>query len=232
MTLRVAAIEGDEDHDATWLLGHTERIDFGPTFERDGELWCGATIHVPCRYLQEHGATAQCGAHGYNGRPRRPRRTQQPRQLGRERFAVVEKGRLVVRRLDPPTPPRRSLPVTQSPNPCATARCSTSDHTRGSACCRDIQVDICCTKKQTRLEALIRARKAPYLCKTDREQDDQLVVEILSACSYLDPVGACTLHGRRRGDGRPAKPVLCSTWPEHRSGLHSGCAFRNTRLKV
>ena len=33
------------------------------------------------------------------------------------------------------------------------------------------------------------------------------------------------LHGRRRADGRPAKPDLCSEWPPKDKGLHPGCVF-------
>jgi len=237
VTLRVAAIEGEEDHDATWLLGHTERIDFGPLFEREGELWCGATIHVPCRYFEEgeDGAPAHCTAHGYRGRPRKTVPERASRRAGGDRFEIVEQGRLRRRELPPPPPPpagRPALPLApEAANPCATARCRTSDNTIGSACCRDLQVDICCTTKERHLEALIRTRKAPYLCKAERENDDQLVVEIISACSFLTDIG-CSLHGRKRRDGRPAKPLMCSAWPENRATLHTGCAYRNRRLKL
>jgi hypothetical protein len=232
VTLRVAAIEGDEDHDGTWLLGHTERIDFGSTFEREGELWSNATIHVPCRYLQRDvSGKATCGAHGFTGRVAEPARAPAPRRLGRDRFAIVDKGKLVARKLDPPRPPRRGLPVL-SINPCAAAPCHTSDNRRGDACCRDIQVDICCTTKETRLEALIRSRQSPYLCKTEREDDKSVVVEIISACGFLKEEGGCDLHGRTRADGRPAKPVMCSHWPGKRSGLHGGCAFKSRKVPL
>ncbi|HEY4101063.1 MAG TPA: hypothetical protein VGM20_09320 [Gemmatimonadales bacterium] len=238
VTLRVAAIEGEEDHDATWLLGHTERIDFGPLFERDGELWCDASIHVPCRFLAtgDDAVSVRCTAHGFDGRLKMPERTPELRALGDDRFAIVERQRLVTRQIEaapPAAPARRALPVVaEQSNPCATARCRTADNRQGAACCRDVQVDIACSPRATHLEALIRSRKSPLLCKTDREEDDRLVVEIISACGYLDTSGACRLHGRTRADGRPAKPIMCSKWPEKRSGLHPGCAFRNTRLKV
>ncbi len=235
MTLRVTAIDGEEDHDATWLLGHTERIDFGPVFARDEELWCRARIHVPCRFLAngDAGGAVRCTAHGYVGRVPLARRRRDARRLGADRFRIVEQQRLVERRLvAPKAPPSRALPVVDSPNPCATARCSTSDHRVGAACCRDVQVDIACDRRQTLLEALIRNRKSPYLCKTERENDEQLTVEIISACSFLKADNGCDLHGRVRPDGRPAKPLMCSRWPEKRSGLHPKCAFRNTRLKV
>jgi hypothetical protein len=36
----------------------------------------------------------------------------------------------------------------------------------------------------------------------------------------------CGLHGRKRPDGRPAKPDLCSEWPEKGDLMHPGCVFR------
>src|SRR5690606_17128807 len=53
--LRVAVLEGQEDHDATWLLGHTERIDFGQLWVEDEELWTDARVVVPCRHLRSEG---------------------------------------------------------------------------------------------------------------------------------------------------------------------------------
>ena len=50
--------------------------------------------------------------------------------------------------------------------------------------------------------------------------------ELISACDYLDdPQENCTLHGRLRPDGRPAKPDLCSAWPDDGKGLHPGCLW-------
>jgi hypothetical protein len=83
------------------------------------------------------------------------------------------------------------------------------------------------------LEALVRSRKSPYLCKVERESADQLNMEVLSACAYRKEDGvSCDLHDRTRADGRPAKPLMCWAWPERRVGLHPGCAFRNRRLKL
>lgn len=239
VTLRVAALEGDEDHDGTWLMGHTERIDFGGTFEEDDELWCAARLHVPCKYLEPMpgGATSRCRAHGYVGKVPQPARLTTPRRRqGADTFELMEKRRMVTRRI-PLTPiptSRRALPVAAAPNPCASARCRTADNRVGAACCRDLQIQIRVTPRQRMLDALVRSRKAPYLCKIETEEEDNLLnVEILSACSYLQEDGiTCDLHGRFRADGRPAKPIMCSAWPEKRSGLHPGCAFRNTRLKL
>lgn len=112
-------------------------------------------------------------------------------------------------------------------NPCATARCRTADQTLGAACCRDLQIEILCLPEEGVLESLVRARKAPYLCKVDRESADSLGAEVISACSFLaeDRV-SCSLHGRHRPDGRTAKPDLCFDWPKPGDVYHSGCVFR------
>ena len=73
----------------------------------------------------------------------------------------------------------------------------------------------------------MRSRRSPYLCKIDREGDYSIEAEMISACGYLGEDGvACTLHGRHRADGRPAKPDLCSEWPPKNQGLHPGCVFK------
>jgi mRNA-degrading endonuclease toxin of MazEF toxin-antitoxin module len=240
VTLRVAAIEGAEDHDATWMLGHTQRIDFGRLRASDDELWVDARLHVPCRYLQRgEDDRVSCRAHGFAGSIPAPTRPDQPRQLGRDRFRIVDRGRMTTRHLAPPVPsppaaPRRALPVQPPANPCATAPCHTADGKRGAACCRDLQVEVHCPPEREVLEALLRTRKSPYLCKVDREnEEDCLTVEVLSACDYLLDDGIyCSLHGRERPDGRAAKPTLCSQWPEKRTGLHPGCAFTNRRIPL
>ena len=165
-----------------------------------------------------------------------PRRLDQPRRLGGSQFRIVENHQSVRRNLpfEIETPrPTRSLPVLASENPCATAPCRTAEHTRGAACCRDLQVEIMCTRQEKFLEALVRSRRSPYLCKIDRAGDFSLEVEMISACTYLGDDGiACTLHGRRRADGRPAKPDLCSEWPPKNKGLHPGCVFAPGRRKA
>ena len=235
VTLRVGSFEEgitSLDHEATWLLGHTERITFHELWEGDGDLYVEATLHLPCRYLHLTGGQATCGAYGYTGRaPRGAPHEAQPLQLGADRFVVVHRARNAVRTL---SFPHRSLPVLDIPpavngdaNPCATARCRTADNTMNAACCRDLQIEIMCTRRQRRLEALVRSRKSPYLCKIDREGDFSIEAEMISACGYLGADGvACTLHGRQRADGRPAKPDLCSEWPPKNQGLHPGCVFR------
>ena len=236
VTLRVGSLEeGDEslDHEATWLLGHTERITFGHLWWGEGDLYVEAILHVPCRHFRSDGETDHCRLFGFReAARRRGRRSNQPRRLGGNRFRMVESKRVVTRSLPPPPAPRHALPVLGGENPCATAACRTSDHRRGAACCRDLQVEIMCTKGDRRLEALVRSRRSPYLCKIERGGDFSLDVEMISACGYLEEDGvACALHGRTRPDGRPAKPDLCTEWPPKNRGLHPGCVFGPRRRR-
>jgi hypothetical protein len=234
VTLRVGSLDegtASLDHETTWLIGHTQHINFSDIWEDEGELYVDAVLHVPCRYLHRDGTSVRCTAHGFEGPPpRRYSRPEQPRQLGRDRFLIVENRRTAVRSL--PTPPR-SLPVLDGPNPCALAPCRTADNLRGAACCRDLQIEIMCTRQQRRLESLVRSRRSPYLCKVDRAGDFSIEAEMISACGYLDDDGiGCTLHGRLRADGRPAKPGLCSEWPAKKQGLHPGCVFGPRRRQA
>jgi hypothetical protein len=227
VTLRVGPLEegtASLDHEATWLIGHTQRITFYDLWDDGGELYVDAMLHVSCRYLRQDGAEAACAVHGFRGpAPREPRRPEQRRRLTRDRFLIVENRRTAVRRLPEPA---RSLPVLSSGNPCALAPCRTADNLRGAACCRDLQIEIMCTKRQRKLEALVRSRRSPYLCKVERAGDYSIEAEVISACSYLDDDGiGCALHNRRRRDGRAAKPDLCSDWPERKRDLHPGCVF-------
>jgi len=229
--LRVATLDAGPksgDHEATWLLGHTEKITFlSDVWEDDEDLYVSAELHVPCRFLSETNETMGCRAHGYTRKSAEPApHLPAPRRLGGDRFRIVESGRLASRVLTPPPPPRRSLPVKMEPNPCAGAPCRTADNQRGAACCRDLQLEIMCTTRERRLEALIRARKKPYLCKVEREGRFSLNVEMISRCGFLEGDGvSCALHGRIRADGRPAKPELCSEWPEGGETLHPGCVL-------
>jgi hypothetical protein len=240
VTLRIGELEGGDplDHEATWLLGHTERITFGEMWESEGEMFADAIIHVPCKYLRTAGTRATCAVYGFEGPAPQARRVEQPRRLGGDRFRVVETGRIVTRRLPEavarPAGPRPlpvlATPPAESANPCATARCETADHRRGAACCRDLQVEIMCTRRERKLEALVRSRRSPYLCKVNRPGDYSIEAEIISACAYLETGGVnCTLHGRERSDGRSAKPTLCFDWPPKRQTLHPGCVFAKRR---
>jgi Fe-S-cluster containining protein len=157
----------------------------------------------------------------------------QPRQLGGEKFLIVEEHALAAVALKAPP---RSLPVIEGDlsevNPCSIAPCTTADHKRGSACCRDLQVEILCSRSDQQLEALVRSRLSPYLCKVSRESEDALEAEIISACGFLDGEGSnCSLHSLERPDGRPAKPDLCSAWPDDGKGLHPGCIYYTPPVK-
>lgn len=230
VTLRVAAFTGPAtsvDHEATWLFGHTDRIQFGSLARRGQSLYAKAFLAVPCRFAQSSGSRVQCGAHGFSGKVRVPRFARANRRLGGDEFEFVRGGRLVRGALSAKVSPARSLPVVASPNPCATAKCRTADNTARAACCRDLQIEILCKRSNHRLEALVRSRKAPYLCKVDREGSDSLGVEMISACSYLEDDGIhCSLHGRERPDGRGAKPDLCFSWPSAGDQYHTGCVFK------
>ena len=232
VVLRVAKLdEGRDsaDHEATWLLGHTERITFLGDLQKDqDELFVEAQLHVPCRFLQrDESGRGRCGAHGYSRAtgPRAPDPAE-PRRFGPDRFLVVESGRMVTRVLPLNARPPRELPIHAGSNPCVGAPCRTADNQRGAACCRDLQIELLCSERQHRLEALVRARKSPYLCKVERISPYSLGAEMISACDFLLEDGVhCALHGRRRPDGRPAKPDLCSEWPEPGDTMHPGCVF-------
>jgi hypothetical protein len=232
VTLRVAALSDDPtsgDHEATWLLGHNERIRFGPLRRRGRHLYARAFLDVPCRFAQSTRSGVRCRAHGFRGVVAVPPTRPAVVQLADGRFAYVQAGRRVLGRLPRSPERRRSLPVVETANPCATAPCRTADGRRGAACCRDLQLEILCPPSNRWLEALIRARRSPYLCKVERESADSLGVEVISACGYLGTDGvSCSLHDRRRRDGRTAKPDLCYQWPEGSEVFHRDCALINS----
>lgn len=230
--LRVATLDdgpASADHESTWLLGHTDRISFdGSLWAEEGDVYVEAFLHVPCRYFDsKDGGRASCRAHRFEDiAPLEPEHRRSKRRLAEDRFRIVQNGREVTRHLPPPARPPRELPLHAGSNPCVGAPCRTADNRQGAACCRDLQIEIMCTKRERRLESLVRARKSPYLCKVDRESPFSLSAEIISACGYLLEDGVhCALHGRRRKDGRPAKPDLCSEWPDGAEVTHPGCVF-------
>lgn len=228
VTLRVGGLQdgvASLDDEATWLLGHTQNITFGRVWQEGQSLFTEATLHVPCRYLREHGEQATCAAHGHRGpSPLEPLREPARRRLGGGQFQVVDGLALATLSLPAALPPA-GLPIYTGGNPCLTAACRTADNVRGAACCRDLQIGIRCDRDDATLEALIRSRRAPYLCKVDRESDHYLGVEMISACAYLEDDGRnCSLHDRVRPDGRPAKPELCYDWPDGEV-YHTGCVF-------
>jgi hypothetical protein len=229
VTLRIGSLDESPaslDHESTWLLGHTAQISFAELRPAGKDLVVDAVLHVRCRYLKagESAETGRCAAHGFSGpMPAKTRGAPQPRRLGGDQFRIVAGQQAAT--LELPFP-RRALPVIAEENPCSIAPCTTADHRMGSACCRDLEIEILCPRGETPLEALVRSRQSPYLCKVSREADDALDAEMISACGYLDDAGRdCTLHGRQRSDGRPAKPDLCSEWPPKGKGLHPGCIF-------
>ncbi|MGE0556074.1 MAG: hypothetical protein AB7R55_21810 [Gemmatimonadales bacterium] len=233
VVLRVAALEdgvSSADPEATWLFGHTERISFGKLWRDGDHLYTRARLHVPCRYLQIEGEGARCTAHRFSGPGKSVRERRSPpaeRRLGGDKFEYVSRGRLVRGTLPKAAPPRRSLPVADAPNPCATARCRTADNRIGAGCCRDLQVEVLCGPRATKLEALLKSRKSPFLCKVEREEPDSMGVEMISACAFLEDDGRlCALHGRRRPNGTEAKPGLCFDWPKDDSTYHRGCVFK------
>lgn len=230
VTVRVGETDDHEayfDAVATWLLAHTERIEFGELYEDDEEedILVDATIHVPCRYLQRHGSRAACAAHGYRTDAGKwPVYTPVSRQLGGDMMELsVDAGLEPVR----VTTPRRALQVLPSgENPCATARCHTSDNKRGAACCRDLILEIELPERARHREALLRSRRTPYACEFNRTDEDTVELHVISACSFLDTDGvSCVLHGKYRPNRRVAKPFLCTRWPDDPKNTHRGCVF-------
>ena len=233
LTLRVAELDEDtvafHDDMGTWLTGHTERITFGRPFVRGSRLLVPATVHIPCKYLEAgDGKSGQaiCSAHGMKGRVPASR-VDEPATLTREGASRIMEERAMhwVPLQDPPVP-RRSLPTVQGPNPCAGAPCRTGDTRRGAACCWDMTMDIVLDEAEVEKEALLRSRISPYLCKVNRVDEDLVECEIISACGHLgEDRLSCTLHGKVRPDGSPAKPAICYEWPS--TGVdtvyHPGC---------
>jgi hypothetical protein len=242
-----------QDASMTWITGHTERITFGEPYVVDTDLRVDAKIHVPCRYLRAEdgsrairpdgrrgkgmsgkGVKAVCSAHGYCGKlPKSSRKPGQVPQvnLGNGLFSVIFKKKrreleLRLKRAAKKKKKKKQLPVLQSDNPCIGAPCITGDGKRGAACCRDLQLELYLPKKRRKKEALLRARRSPYLCKVKREDKDTVGCEVISACGYLEDDGIhCVLHDRILPNGRRAKPSLCYEWPElgpDETG-HTGC---------
>ena len=77
-----------------------------------------------------------------------------------------------------------------------------------------------CTRRQKTLEALVRSRRSPYLCKVSREGDFSIDAEMISACGYLETDGvACTLAWSPTGptDDRPS-PISAASGPPEAEG--------------
>ena len=237
VTLRVGSLEdGDTslDHEATWLLGHTEQITFGELWAGNGDLYVEATLHVPCRFLARTEPGAECRLYGYRGAaPRARAAREQPRRLGGQRFRVVDReadGDEIPARRPPRQPaPFRSWPAT---NPCADAPCRTADNRRAAACCRDLQVEIMCTRRSGGWRPWCAPEGRRISVRSSGKATSRSMSEMISACGYLGDDGvACSLHGRARAEGRPAKPDLCTEWPPKNRGLHPGCVFGPRRRR-
>lgn len=233
--VRISDLDDDgltlQDAASTWLTGHTQCITWGDPYTEGRMLYVDATIHIPCRYLDANGTGSRCTAHGFRGRtPRSTQPAARRLQLGGDRFSVIHRKRRRDLRLPMEESNGRSLPVIQDENPCATAECRTSDNTVGAACCRDLTLEIELPERRHRAEQLLRSRRSPYVCRIKRDDEDTMACEVISACGYLDPADgvSCTLHGRERPNGKPAKPSICSEWPdeldEDETG-HPGCVF-------
>lgn len=252
ITIRVSDTETEsrtlQDASVTWITGHTERMTFGKPYVIDTDLRVDATVHVPCKYLRcedgtpavqpdgypraplrEPGAKVVCSAHGYRGQL--PRSSGNPArrpavELGDGLFSIFYKGRRRKMKLRLKRAARRALPVMASENPCVGAPCITGDGVKGAACCRDLQLEVYLPKLRRHQEALLRARRSPYLCKVKREDEDTVACEVITACGYLAADGiSCVLHNRILPNGRRAKPSLCYEWPElgpDETG-HRGC---------
>ncbi|MBI3981827.1 MAG: hypothetical protein HY337_02870 [Gemmatimonadetes bacterium] len=250
VVLQVASLTADtpaeQDALATWLLGHTERIAFGEPYRENGRILVEAVIRVDCRYLDGmtagrqngmngrggmSGMGVQCLAHGFQGQL--PEQSAPPAVpslgQGNERTFLVQGGRRQQVELRPVPPPPRSLPVLHGGNPCVGAPCRTADNKQGAACCRDLTIDVVLDRRQPDLVALLRSRKSPYLYKVRPNGNDAVECEIISSCGYLEADDiTCSLHDRVRPDGEPAKPFVCSEWPDpdDDSPGHPGCRLR------
>jgi hypothetical protein len=163
---------------------------------------------------------ARCRAHGFAGRwppETRPAMAASP-QHADGTVSLVYRGRLRRQALETRPQPRRRLPVMEPDNPCRGAPCRTADNRRGAACCRDLTLEVLAPAEDPasdHLEALLLARRSPYLCKTARVSPTIIECEVISSCGYLAGDGiTCVLHDRLRPDGKNAKPFVCSDWPK------------------
>lgn len=248
LTIRISDVREDgptlQDAATTWLTAHTERMTFGTPYITDHILKVDATVHVPCKHLKTmDGESAvrpdgtpsaprkqvQCAVHGFRGAmPKSSQRANTGPRFHEPKgpYSIIYKGKRRSMHLPLKRAVRRSLPTIQNSNPCVGAPCRTGDNKRGAACCRDLTLELDVPETQRRLEALLRSRKSPYLCKVKREDEDIMECEVISACSYLDDDDiSCVLHDRVLPNGRLAKPSLCYEWPELEEDEtgHPGC---------
>ncbi|MDH3456703.1 MAG: hypothetical protein OER90_07650 [Gemmatimonadota bacterium] len=162
---------------------------------------------------------ARCTAHRFRGTVpasiRASANGTAPLRRSDEEFQIVFKGKQRVLDLPLKRAARRALPVVEKDNPCVGAPCRTADNTQGAACCRDLSLDVVVSEFDEYLEALLKSRKPPYLCKVKRESPETVECEIITACGYLAEDGIhCVLHDRVLPNGRLAKPSICYEWPD------------------
>ncbi len=250
--MRISDVESEsrtvQDASVTWITGHVERMTFKKAYVVGTEVRADAVVHVPCRHLktesgrpavrpdgtptaelQQPGKKVVCAGHGFRGRlpkSKRKSRTPPPLRTDDGAFSLYYKLKKRKLKLEMKHEPRAALPVLNSHNPCVGAPCITGDNVRGAACCRDLQLELYLPKKRRKKEALLRSRRAPYLCKVERDGKSTVSCEVISACGYLADDGVhCSLHDRVLPNGKRAKPKLCYEWPElgpDETG-HTGC---------
>ena len=158
------------DHEATWLLGHTQQITFSELWEGEGDLYVEAVLHVRCRYLHEDGDWRSARPHGFEGR-NAPRARREPTAAAARRRPVRGRGgppECGVRELWPPAAPagarrchRRRESLRDRPLP--HGRQHPQSRLLPGPAGRDHV-----HQAQRRLEALVRSRRSPYLCKIER----------------------------------------------------------------
>lgn len=228
--LRVAELTEDDgpfrDAIGTWLMGHTENMDFGTPRVAGNRVVVDTTIHAECRYLQSDGSAFRCLAHGFRGAvPDVRRPAEKPFVAADGTVTLMQDDRVQALTLGSRAKPSRALPTLDA-NPCAGAPCRTADNAEGAACCRDLTLEVIIPAWDIEAETLLETRQPPYVCKTERVSEDIVECEVISACGYLEADGVgCGLHDRVRPDGSPAKPSICSDWPDldEDCDWHPGC---------
>lgn len=227
--LRVAELSEDDgpfrDMIGTWLMGHVENLDFGTPRVLGDRVVVDTTIHAECRYFQADGPSFRCLAHGFRGAlPDEARPTEQP-FIANGTVTLMQDDRVQTVALSARAKPSRALP-TLDVNPCLGAPCRTADNVQGAACCRDLTLEVIIPAWNTETETLLETRQTPYVTKVERVSEDIVECEVISACGYLGADGvACGLHDLERADGSPAKPAICSDWPDldEDCDWHPGC---------
>lgn len=201
----------EADHLATWLTGHTGRLDFGEISWRAEGLVVDAVLHAPCAFLRDSpGGAAECVGFGYCDSSETVERVAASRVRGNRTYELVEDA--AIRELQLSELSTDSAERAH-PNPCAGVACVAGDRSTGSACCREMAIYILCDETDTGLLQLLMSRDSSVVSRVVRYSPGVLQAQLISACSYLGPRGDCTLYGRARPDGLPAWPSICQRWP-------------------